>query len=164
MIGRIYKIVNADESICYVGSTTQSLKVRWSGHKSDFKQWVKGNRNACCMIYHEFKKYGIDKFKMQLIKKIEYNDKCELLKLENHYISTRDCVNKITPYKKKNIYYCLCGSQITNGVRFKERHFQTRTHQEYINSTFSCQCGTVDIIKNKPSHLESKKHQDFLSN
>ena len=93
MIGYIYKIVNDDESVCYIGSTSQKITQRFSDHKRHYKQWKDG-KVGCCMIYHEFDKYGVDAFTIELVEEIEYTDKCELFKRENYYISSIDCVNK----------------------------------------------------------------------
>ncbi|KAL7679276.1 putative GIY-YIG endonuclease [Plasmopara halstedii] len=40
MIGYIYKITNADESIVYVGSTTLTLGRRWGNHSEAYKRWI----------------------------------------------------------------------------------------------------------------------------
>lgn len=44
--GKIYKIVSDDlPNMCYIGSTTQILSKRLGKHKSDYKQYLKGNGN-----------------------------------------------------------------------------------------------------------------------
>ena len=35
-IGKVYKIIHTQSDICYVGSTTASLKSRWWSHKSKY--------------------------------------------------------------------------------------------------------------------------------
>jgi len=43
----------------YIGSTTMSLRNRWSMHKSHFKQWQNGNYGNCSS-YRLFEKYGVN--------------------------------------------------------------------------------------------------------
>jgi len=62
-IGRIYRIIKIDDPfINYIGSTFSELKIRWNHHK---------NTTSNCCIKKYFDKYGIDKFKIILIKEYE---------------------------------------------------------------------------------------------
>jgi adenine-specific DNA methylase len=62
--GHIYMIwTPLDNSFCYIGSTFNRLPKRWQGHKYDYKSNY-GNFT----IHKYFDKYGIDNFKLDLIK------------------------------------------------------------------------------------------------
>jgi hypothetical protein len=39
--GKVYKIFNVNDNKVYIGSTTESLGVRWSKHKHDCKNYPK---------------------------------------------------------------------------------------------------------------------------
>jgi predicted GIY-YIG superfamily endonuclease len=68
MIGRVYKITNADESIVYIGSTTKTVKQRFQKHKEAFARWLRGVDNATfCAIYEHFAEHGITTFSIQLV-------------------------------------------------------------------------------------------------
>ncbi len=60
--GIIYKITCNITNENYIGSTFSELKIRWNHHK---------NTTSKCCIGEYFDKYGIDKFKIILIKEYE---------------------------------------------------------------------------------------------
>jgi hypothetical protein len=67
-IGHIYKIIcRLDSNFVYIGSTFNELKQRWTGHKEQYKQYLKdGGYNMSTHKYYT--KYGIQNFKIILIK------------------------------------------------------------------------------------------------
>mgnify|MGYP001546348743 CR=1 FL=1 len=72
MIGRVYKIIHNQSELIYIGSTINKLKYRWQQHKNNYKYWVYGRSDRShCSLYKYFLKYGIENFKIILIK--EYN-------------------------------------------------------------------------------------------
>jgi len=103
--GHIYMIWTAlDNSFCYIGSTFNRLHKRFEGHKNDY------NYNKGCIAIHKyFDKYGIDNFKIDLIK--SYNvirthrkDHKHLHAYETLWINkTKNCVNKQVPFNP--LYY-----------------------------------------------------------
>jgi len=99
-IGHIYKIIcNLDNLFCYIGSTFKSLNERLEKHKNDYK-----NYNGTISIHKYFDKYGIDNFKIILIKtynviRIDENDRKHLEAYETLWIcKTINCVNKQLPF------------------------------------------------------------------
>jgi hypothetical protein len=100
MIGRIYKITNADESIVYIGSTTKTLVERWWGHKANFTRWDDGKLDRCpAMIFHHFREHGIGSFSIQLISEHEVEDRRKLHEFEQLVIDSTQCVNKQPAYR-----------------------------------------------------------------
>ena len=67
-IGHIYKIIcTVDSKFCYIGSTFNRLSKRFETHRCIFKRWLSGKTRKCaCFPYYE--KYGIENFKIILIK------------------------------------------------------------------------------------------------
>ena len=98
-IGHIYKIIcTVDEKFCYIGSTFNRLDKRMNGHRDDYHKWLDGRPRSCaCCEY--FKKYGIEKFKMVLIKSYEVcrahnKDRRHLEAYETLWINKTKCCNK----------------------------------------------------------------------
>jgi predicted GIY-YIG superfamily endonuclease len=148
MKGRVYQITNEDETIRYVGSTTATLNRRFSQHKSAYKLWLAGKTN-CCVIFHSFKEHGIDAFAIELLEEIEITDKCELLQLENQYISDLDCINKNSAF---------------TGLTREEYNKQYREdNKEKIREKIYCDCGGHYSRSTKARHFRSKKHIEYLS-
>lgn len=101
-IGRVYKIVNEDETVCYIGSTKHILKYRLSNHLSSYKFYKANKIKKKCSIYDAFDSYGIQCFKIKLIEQIDYIDREELRKLEDYYISITECINKYKAYRSED--------------------------------------------------------------
>jgi group I intron endonuclease len=68
--GKIYKIVNSENDIIYIGSTTQTLAGRMYGHRCNAKTLTKS-----CGIYKAIREIGIERFKIVIIE----NYSCESL-------------------------------------------------------------------------------------
>jgi hypothetical protein len=99
----IYRIIHLQSNLVYVGSTFQKrISDRWMRHKYDFKQYLKGNYS--CSIYPFFEKYGIQNFKIILIRKYKVCDRSHLQAYEQLWINKLQCVNKtpaFQPLKKQ---------------------------------------------------------------
>ena len=92
-VGRVYRIeYNEDPDIRYVGSTFQPVSKRWQDHKSSFNSYLKGGTEIA--IYPYFKTYGIENFKIILIKEYDVSDKEHLLAYESLWICKLKCVNR----------------------------------------------------------------------
>lgn len=68
MIGHLYLIRNTINDKVYVGKTYLSLEERFERHKQDSK------KNSDRPLYRAIRKYGIDKFYIELIGSFEEND------------------------------------------------------------------------------------------
>lgn len=114
--GKIYKVVDLNEEMIYIGSTTQSLCNRMMGHKSKYKTKRQSNVRSFLI----FDKYGIENCKILLIENCPCNTKEELCKREGEIIKSMECVNKKISGKTKEEYtkeYCIKNKDYIN-----ERH------------------------------------------
>lgn len=92
MKGNIYKITYND--IIYVGSTMKCIHERFNGHIIGFSCY-KDNYTTTLKPY--FEKYGVNKFKVSLIKQYEVVDRKQLLAWEQLWINKLKCINKASP-------------------------------------------------------------------
>eukprot|EP00729_Bicosta_minor_P003512 gene3512-32422_t len=77
--GKIYKVVNDNLNICYIGSTVQPLSVRMSAHQGNHKSGS----------FARYKKWGkIEDCKIHLIENYPCKDKHELESRERHFIES----------------------------------------------------------------------------
>lgn len=74
----IYKITNTINEKSYIGKTTKSIESR-------FKQHMHNSKNGNTYLYKAIRKYGKDKFKIELIETVE-NDNNLLNDREIHWI------------------------------------------------------------------------------
>jgi hypothetical protein len=107
-IGHIYKIIClVDSKFCYIGSTFNTLNERFQQHRDSFIKWLKNERTGMsCFPFYE--KYGIEKFKIILIKSYEVckthcKDSKHLRAYETLWINKTKCCNLLLPinYLKK---------------------------------------------------------------
>jgi hypothetical protein len=106
--GHIYMIFTPlDNSFSYIGSTFNRIHKRFQGHKAQFNSWVKDKNNKKikkCAIFKYFEKYGIENFKIILIKsynvvRINQKDHKHLHAYELLWINrSKNCVNELLPF------------------------------------------------------------------
>ncbi len=155
MIGYVYKIVlsnastdaGGDDNICYIGSTTVGLTVRWNQHLRVYKAWKAGNINHTISIYPYFEQYGIDNFDVSLVKSYEVEDRKHLNAYETLWINKLKAVNKICPFYIKNI------SNINYRI----------VHKDQIKRKYNCGCGGVYTSSNRVRHTKTDRHQKWVN-
>lgn len=113
---KIYKIVDANEEMVYVGSTVKTLSQRMSHHRSSFKS------GPFTTSHNIFNKYGVENCKILLIENYPCSSKDELNKREGEYIKQLDCVNKMIPGRTSKEYY------LDNKERIKEYQDINKEH------------------------------------
>lgn len=101
---KIYKIVNNVNDECYVGSTTQSLNRRFSGHRGDYRQYKKG-RGSNTTSFKMFDNYGVDNCRIELIENFPVKTRQELFARERVWIEKLNTVNKVIPTQTAQEYY-----------------------------------------------------------
>ena len=102
--GKIYKIVDNAYTGCYIGSTTQSLSCRMSGHRANYRLYNKDKFNFIT-VFDMFNLYGIDNCKIELIENFPCDNIEQLLKREGEHIKREDCVNKMIAGRTGNEWY-----------------------------------------------------------
>lgn len=192
--GKIYKIIyigNENKNICYIGSTFNTLRDRFSKHK------YITNTPTCLTPY--IKKYGIKLFKILLIKEYEVYDRKHLQSKEQLWINKMNCINKaiaFQPMTKKqlskiytinhkkeiNLYRINYKEEkkitdnnyyIKNKDKFKEYNIKNKDKIKEYNKEYGqkrvannqekylCECGTTIKLISKSSHLKSKFHKNY---
>jgi len=107
MFGNIYKIIHNQSDIVYVGSTFDTLRNRWQIHKYAN---TNNNKKSNISIYSYFKQYGIENFKIILIKQYDVVDRKHLCMYEQLWMNKMKCINKNSSFQilinnyRKNYY------------------------------------------------------------
>lgn len=113
----IYKAVNIETGLCYIGQTIQPLKKRIKGHKT----------NPSGYFGQSIKKYGIECFNFTVIDRSATTME-ELNKLEVSYIKK---LNTLRPY----------GYNLQTGGKNKRTHDSTKTKLRYLKHfPIDCKC------------------------
>lgn len=88
--GKIYAIKSAHQPLPYYGSTTYPLNTRFSLHKSQYKQYLKGALKTICSSEKHLQYPDVF---IELVEDYPCSSEKELTKRELEYIQTNPCVN-----------------------------------------------------------------------
>ncbi len=101
---KIYKIVNNVNDECYVGSTTQTLAERYSGHLSDYRRYQKVS-DRYITSFLMFDNYGLNNCRIELVENYSVKTRQELFARERVWIEKLNTVNKVIPTQTAQEYY-----------------------------------------------------------
>ena len=164
-LGKIYKIVDNTNNNVYIGSTCKTLKLRLSGHVSNYKRYLKGK-------YSNTTSFDIIKnndYEILLVESFPCDYKDELLARERYWTNKIDCINKNKPgllnelgeveYKKQ--YYVEHQEQINEW--HKQYKAKNQDHlKQYYTTKCHCKCGGMYTLSNKSRHLKASKHIEYV--
>jgi group I intron endonuclease len=148
--GLIYAIYSKlDPTQFYIGSTT-NIDERWKQHR--YKDYYKCNS----ILHRKMKEDGRENFYIELYEYFPCNSKRELERKEG------EIQRLLKPALNKNIagrttveyskdYYSLHKNKILEN------------HKNWGSEIVKCECGGNYTKTNKSRHLNSKKHQQYLS-
>jgi predicted GIY-YIG superfamily endonuclease len=88
---KIYKIVNTNTGKTYIGSTVKPLKKRLQKHQSDKRRYYNNKKVRRLTSYDLLD--GNEK--IELLEQYNCKSRRELLKREQEYLNTMECVNKM---------------------------------------------------------------------
>ncbi len=163
-LGKIYKLVSPS-GLTYIGSTAlPTLAKRLGKHKDEYKRYLKG-LTKYISAYKLFDE-DVDNVKIFLVQEFSCSSRDQLHKREREVIENTECVNLNIPWrqhgesnqvwKEKNIeqfkaYQKLYTAKNKNWIKKK----QGKKHK--------CICGGKYRHSNKSYHIQTKRHNDFLS-
>ena len=156
--GKIYIIRFHNSNEIYIGSTTQSLAVRYGNHKQNSNSSLykvinnKYNGDWTQCYYELYENYSCNN-KEELCKK--EGEVIRLFKNDENY----DCINCRIAGRTQSEYNI--GYRKDNLEKEKERY---KKYYDNNKEKITCECGSnttkCNLIK---SHYKSKKHQDYLA-
>ena len=187
-IGFIYKISNTVDNDIYVGSTKQTIHQRFKCHLSNTKR----DNLKSLTLYEKMEAIGKDKFKVELLETVQFDDKFELYARENFYIKelkpplnmrpapVKD-YNNYENHKEARLQWCKEYYQINkehiiervhqyaenNKEKIKERGKKYREeHEAEIKEKkykkCVCECGLEYTHAHQSRHLRTKAHLENL--
>ena len=98
--GKIYKIVSEHTDVCYVGSTTESLKSRLNKHVSKYNTYPQTNK----VYTTSFDIIKLKNYNIILLENCPCNNRKELETREKHYIKKLNSCNKVIPTRTQREY------------------------------------------------------------
>src|SRR5271166_4040637 len=99
-IGRIYCIEYIENpNVRYVGSTFQSLDKRYARHRTMYNQWCADETKKCISCFPYFREYGIDNFRIVLIKEYDVIDRKHLVSKEQLWMNKLRNINIMAAFQ-----------------------------------------------------------------
>ena len=167
--GKIYQITDSNYTLCYIGSTTQSLSQRMACHRSYYKS--KSKQYSCFSLFDAF---GIDNCKIELVEAFPCNSREELVKREGELIRQTNCVNKTIPSRtrkqwrlehKEYLQEYFKKHYETNCEREKARAKDWRKNNlEKLQQDIQCPCGGHHKYEHANHHSKTRMHLQYLAN
>jgi hypothetical protein len=154
--GKIYKIISNETDDVYIGSTIQSLSVRLSGHRRDYKRYLGGT----CAYMSSFDILKYNDAKIILIEECPCNSREQLLKIEQYKIDNMDCINKRRAYRtNEQRIEAVKQYQLNNLDKVREVNKLStakwrKNNRDKINSKIEC-----DICNKYISSTNIKRHK-----
>lgn len=186
--GKIYKLVNTDNTLCYVGSTTESLARRKAKHHCNYKCW-KSSGKKTTLYTTSFKLFDNDEdgVSIILLEKYPCKDKNELEARERCWMDQLECVNKVRPTRTAKEYREDNADNIKeqqkqyreeNAEKLKEKRKEYyvdnqciylknnqvyyKNHKDRLKTKSLCECGGRYSLMHKSRHFKSNKHEAFM--
>lgn len=177
--GKIYTIrCRTDDTMIYVGSTTQSLAKRWGGHKVHSREEKQKNRLIYTIINNDW-----DNWHIELYESYPCSCREELCRKEGEVIRLIGNLNskiegrtqqEISEYakayhqdhkqelseNKKEYYQNHKQEHLEKQKAYRQDHKQEIS--EYRKKILTCICGCNLTKHNLNKHLKSKKHCDLM--
>jgi len=162
--GKVYKLVNKEKNLVYIGSTIQTLRRRYTQHKNEAKY-----KNMSS--YRLFEDGGI--VTIELLEDYPCETKKELFNKEKEYIKNMDCVNLHIPNRTFKEYYRDNYEVIKkksaeyhqkNKIRINEKRrklFHEVKKQELLAPVL-CPCGVWTSKQHHLRHERTPHHQEFI--
>lgn len=168
--GKIYTIRSRSRpDLVYIGSTTQSLAMRFGGHNRDYRCWLRGKGDDVT----SFRVIEIGDAYVELLENFPCNSREELHAREGHHMREIDCVNRFIAGRTKAEYYqdnreaiALTMKQYyeDNAEEIKaqmKQYYQDNSERlkakwnERVECTY---CDTTFTRGNKAQHFKTIKH------
>ena len=184
--GFIYKLTNTIDDEFYVGSTTTDIEQRLKNHLRCFQI------NKHSKLYSKMNDIGFDKFHIEEIESVPFEDKYELYARENFYIKELNPPLNMRPapdrnydsyeshkevilqrckeYYKKNKEHIIervhqYGQNNKDKISERKKIYK-REHKDEIaerrSKTFVCECGVESSYDHKSRHLRTKRHLEYM--
>ena len=153
--GKIYKILNTEDSVFYIGSTCQpQLAQRMVWHRAS----CTSQRDNYYKLYQHMNLLGKDKFYIELLETYPCNTKDELHAREGYWIrQLKPTLNMRIAGRKKDEYYQDNRDYLLN--KAKQHYVNNKASiQQHAHTRIDCICGKSYTRQNKARHCRQEHH------
>jgi len=150
----IYKITSTAGDKVYIGSTTQKLKYRFTGHLTN-----------SCSVHILFKEYGVDTCTIEAIEEVKNEERLVREKYWiEHYRETAVNINRPIRTKEEQLQQMRDHYQQNKEAHYQYSKTSYEKHKERRNKeTIICECGVETTKVNISRHIKTKTHLSKVS-
>jgi len=167
MIASIYKLASNQTSLVYIGSTTQKINRRLSGHKTDYTRFMNGTRKDSCSSF-SILQFGGD-INISLLEEVPLSLRLER---EKYWIQQDgdNCVNVRVPTRTSKQHYednktsILARHKIYKDgkkdiIKQENKDYYERQGKYLKLKPWTCDvCNKTMAIGTKPRHERTRRH------
>ena len=152
---KIYRLIDVTTGMFYYGHTCLlRLDQRYYQHKIN-SLFSKTKKNYKVYKHFTKEKFEAGDIKIEEVERPQVSSKRELEKIENDYIL-------------QHINDELCINTIRSFISEEERHewrqeIANKYAHKKLDEKFTCDCGSIISTFSKTRHIQSKKHQLWLT-
>ncbi len=164
--GYVYELYSDEGTDTYIGSTVETLKLRLKGHHDKMKEYIEGKRTQSCGAFELIDMYK--NIKIRCLEEVDYIDDDDTLlrQEEQKWIDmSKTCINRIrafTPYE----WRLEDGRERSFVWSKKNKEYKKNKDKQYYHQNkieTICLCGRKVLEHNIKKHLNSLKHQKWIS-
>jgi hypothetical protein len=147
--GKIYTIrCRTDDTLIYVGSTTQPLAKRWGGHKKSSKEERCKNRLIYTTINENW-----DNWYIELHSLYPCNSKEELCRKEGEIIREIGTLNVVINSRTDKEHYQDNKEKL---IKIAKEYYEK--NKDKIKEKITCECGCIINKSSLNKHRKTQKH------
>ena len=154
---KIYVIWSPSTDLMYIGSTTQKLCSRLSGHKRNYKSYKNGK-------YHNVTSFQILEYedaRIELITECPCENREQLRQIEAGFIRDLDCVNKCIPGRTKKQHY----QDNKEKIKKHNKHYYQDNREKFLEQAkIYHQDNREKIIKYKKQKYQDNREKFLEQN
>ena len=159
--GKIYAIWDDNYTECYIGSTTQELSMRMSGHRSDYRRHLQ-SKFKYYSLFGLFDKYDHKKCRIELIETYPCHNKSELQAREGFHQREHFCMNRRIEGRDRKQYYQDNKEYISQkNKEWKQQNTDRVKEMSKVNHKLYYQVNRDTILKKKKENRDIiKEYQE----
>ena len=175
--GKIYKIWDFGYNQCYVGSSCQNLKRRFTKHRNSYTSYLAG-KSGFVSAYALFDEYGVENCKIELVEYYACNNKEELEAREGQIQREVDCINKrvagrtpeqyreenreVISERKKEEYQKHREERLDKAREYRAQEGHSEKHSQYCKERYINKKDEIQIKRkeHRENNLEKVREQE----
>ena len=159
---KIYKIIDDSNNNVYYGSTIEKyISNRLGGHKTSYKRYL---NNKIKYKPTSFEIIKNNNYHIELVEKVNCNNKYQLQQRERFYIENFDCINKNIPSRGKKEYNKYYRDNNKDYYFNNKKKIKETSKNYYINNKEKIKEIKKNYRDNNKERIKESKKNYYINN